>query len=201
MGRRMRVHLRLAIVLATGLGCGRESPSVLKLGESPYYPLRLGTRWVYKGPDHQLLRRVVKHEVVLQTPCALVQTERDGQVTDSEHIFATDTGIFRLSDKGQELSEPMPVLLLPFERGRTWNVNFPSSIRSRSAAFRMDEGEVEVPAGKFRAITLEGEIREEGRRVVVVSYWFAHGTGEVKKVLRTDEKTTTYELEKFELGK
>lgn len=196
----MRVHVGLVLAVVTGLGCGQDSPT-LKLGESPYYPLRLGTRWVYKGPGHQLVRRVVKHEVVGHKACALVETERDGQVTDSEHIYATPKGIFRLSANGQKLLEPMTVLYLPLERGRTWSVDYPPNGRSRSGAFRMDEGDVQVPAGKFRAITLEGEIREDGRRVVVVSYWFAHGTGEVKRVLRTDGQTTTYELEKFEPGK
>jgi hypothetical protein len=65
--------------------------------------------------------------------------------------------------------------------------------------YLMGEEDVTVPAGKYRAVTLQGEINLLGGKQTTFTYWFAEGVGMVKQVVRQDGRTAVYELEKFEV--
>jgi hypothetical protein len=173
-------------------------PERVSLLDSPYYPLGVSTTWIFRGPDHQRVMRVARHEVVDGTPCAFVETLRDDKVIEDNDVCVKSDGIYLLTADGEKLSAPLPILKLPPRKGATWRVNFNKGGKRSQGVYVMGEEDVEVPAGKYRALTLNGEIREGTVRTLAFTYWFARGVGMVKQSLRTGDRQTVYELEKFE---
>src|SRR5205807_2449102 len=100
-----------AVLLA---GCAaKEPPKLLAVGDSPWYPLRVGCTWIYKGPGHEMKRQVMKHEAVGQQTCAVIETFLDGKPRFKEHVYATDDGVYLKSVEGGLLSVALPLLKLP----------------------------------------------------------------------------------------
>jgi hypothetical protein len=188
----------LVLVLAALPGCGGAAAPP-RVQDSPYYPLEVGLTWRYRGGDEPRTIRVVRHEVLDGTPCALVETRRGRDVVATEHVFARADGVFGLTNNGKRLSRPLPILKLPPTPGETWDIRFKIGGHDRQGTYRIGKAEpVEVPLGKFEAVPLQGQILEGGIRQVAFTSWFARGTGMVKQVIRTREQTLTYELEKVE---
>src|SRR6266536_1943093 len=104
-------------LLAALAGCQPAAPPPRPVGESPYYPLLQGTTWVFRGPDHQRTMRVTKHEPINGVPCALVETTRDGEVIEENHVCVKADGIYCLAADGEKLSAPLPILRLPPTKG------------------------------------------------------------------------------------
>jgi hypothetical protein len=191
---------RLAcLCLLAALGCSPSPTPPVEVRDSEYYPLKLGAVWTYRGPDHTRTIRVAKHEVIDGTPCALVETLRDGEVVTAEHVYATAEGVFGLTSKGEKLPAPLPVLKLPPTPGRSWRVRFKEGGKTAEGTYVLGRGTVEVPAGKYEAVTVRGELLEGGVRKMAFTHWFARGVGTVKQVIRLPEGTLTYELEKAEI--
>jgi hypothetical protein len=198
----MRRPLILVLVAALS-GCGREEPPPerIHVPDSPYYPLKVGNAWHYKGKDGQMTQRVVRHEKVGARACALIETSRDKQVIMREHVHVTDDGLYRLSVEGRKLSRPLRILKLPPRPGEQWEATFQLGTTQGKGLYRMGEEEVVVPAGRYKAVTLTGEITEDGLRAAAFTYWFAEGVGIVKQSIRSGEQRKVYELEKFDLKK
>ncbi len=171
----------------------------MRVADSPYYPLQVGTRWEYREAKESFAVVISKHEIIGGIPCAVVQTERGGRRMASEHVYATEAGVFRQAVDGKKLPRPIPILKLPPQKGDSWEVDWPRGQQQRTAIFTTAAvaEEVEVPLGKFQALTVHGEIREtEGR--TVFKYWFAAEVGLVKQVLQKQGGSMlVYELEKF----
>jgi hypothetical protein len=169
------------------------------VGSSEFYPLQVGATWHYRGPGHTRTIRVAKHELVEGTPCALVETLRDREVILAEHIFTKPDVVYGLTSNGQKLPAPLPLLKLPPQPGKSWRVRFSSPGKVTEWTYVLGREPVEVPAGKYDALTLRGELLENGLRQLAFTYWLAKGVGPVKQVLRLPEQTIAYELERAEL--
>lgn len=177
------------------------------VASSPYYPLKVGTRWLYKSADHALEVRVVKHERVGQTACALLETTRDGVKVASEHLFAKNDGVYRLSADGKVFTRPIPLLKMPPKRGQHWSVTFEQQRPPQRGVFETGAEDVDVAIGSFHgpdvvrasrlAVTLRGEILAGEVPTVRFRYWFVWDVGIVKQVITTRERTVEYELIKF----
>jgi hypothetical protein len=195
----MRPALLSSAALALLVGCqpaSRLDPAAMS--ESPYYPLKVGTIWVFRGPDHQRVMRVARHEAVDGVKCALVETLRDDRVIEEAAVCAMADGVYILAADGEKLSTPLPILKLPPRPGRTWRVNFNKGGRPSQGLYLLGEEKVHVPAGAYHAITLHGEVREGAAQTLAFTYWFAPGVGMVKQVLKKGGRATVYELERFE---
>jgi hypothetical protein len=192
-------HLPL-VALALLVGCSTAGPAREAFRETPYYPLKVGTRWVYRVDDNKhLTLYVARHEKVGDEVCALVETVRDGEVIGKEHIRSTASGVYSLGRDGKRLVPPLPLLKLPPTVGQTWSVNLKRGGKVSKGTYRMGEDTVQVPLGKFQAVTLRGEsFEEESGLAVAFTYWFAPGYGPVKQVVRVGGKRTAMELESFE---
>jgi hypothetical protein len=207
---RYRVPLLLAVLAA---GCTPPAPppsdpAPLRVPSSPYYPLKIGTRWLYKGGDHQLEVRVVKHVKVNGKPCAQLESYRDGTRVAREHIFAANDGVYRLSADGKVFNPPLALLKLPAQRGLRWTVTFEQQQPVMRGVFEMGAEEVDVAYSSFaddtpvrdrrKALTLQGEIIEGDISTVRFRYWYVWDVGIVKQVLKLRDRTVEYELIKFE---
>ncbi len=183
------------------VGCGPGSAPT-RVTDGAYYPLQVGTRWDYRGAKESFAVVISKHEIIGGIPCALVQTERDGQRMTGEHVYATEAGVFRQAVDGKKLPRPIPILKLPPRQGESWEVAWPRGKQQRTAIFTTSAvaEEVEVPLGKYQALAIFGEIREGGDRTLF-KYWFAPEVGLVKQVLQKQGgPMLVYELERFKKG-
>jgi hypothetical protein len=192
-------------VLVLLAGCAEEER--VRVGNSPWYPLPVHARWIYKDvsptrkdgaarPD--LIRVVVKHEKIGAYPCALIANLRGTETPGKEHIYVTADGVFLAAVEGRRLSPPLRMLKLPPKAGDSWQTDLRENNALRKGIYVQDEEDVTVPAGTYRAVTLRGEISEAGVRTTDFKYWFAEGVGMVKQVVRKDGQTAVFELERFE---
>lgn len=199
------------LVLALVAGCGRAgappappAPPTIKFEETPYYPLKIGAAWTYRGDKHTLVSRVMRREQLGGIDCAVVETERDKKPMATEHWLSTAEGLYWVGLERRRLSPPLRMLRLPPRAGDTWQTNLRDGRekeRVQQAVLVVGEEEVTVPAGTYRAVTLQGEITQDGVRQRAMTYWFAPGVGIVKMVIRQGEQRQVYELEKYEPGK
>lgn len=215
MNRRIRcLFIWLALLVLTA-----ELAAQDKLKETPYYPLQVGTTWHYRAGDGKFTIRVVKHEKVDDTLCALLETKRDGKVVGSEHLAVAADGVYRYDltailppqpgskDKGktevpitQTMKPPMLVLKLPPKKDSTWKVESKSEGQTFRGEFRMQEQEITVPAGTYKTWRVASQdVEVTGLRPAITTY-FAEGVGMVKQVIEVGDAKAVIELEKFEAG-
>lgn len=186
------------VLLIALSGCG-DSASSSKVQDCPYYPLQVGNKWVYQGPDHQRILQIVRHAEISDRLCAVVETREKNQLVSQEHVYADKDGLFVVALGGKTLTKPLPFLRLPATKGRSWKVNFKE--RGESSLFLVGAEQVTVPYGTFDTVTLRIDVLSGGVKTLSNYYWFAKDVGIVKHVLRMGEKTTEFELIEFRRGK
>lgn len=204
----------VAVVILSGLGNLGSSQAVAdetkkpqdpkkEVIESPYYPLKVGTRWTYKIGDKKVHILVAKHEKVGDTMAALIQAGEDLSLDDktTEHVAATAEGIFRFAAQGEVAEPPVMVLKLPVKKDSTWKIDSTISGISIKGDFKSSEEEVTVPAGKFKTITATSDNVTMGDEKMTITYWFAKDVGMVKQIVTRGNNKVLLELEKFEAPK
>jgi hypothetical protein len=176
---------------------GTDTPVI---GQSTYYPTKVGSTWTYRVDGRTIVTRVTKHEKVGKHMCALVETLVDGKVTATEHIAITKDEILRVSYNGQQPTVPVCFLKLKAKVGETWKVETTIGKESPKGSFTRGEEDIDVPAFKGKAITSDGSFETNGVKLNL-TYWFAPGKGIVKQSMSTpDGKKINIELVKFEEG-
>ncbi len=170
-----------------------------------YYPLTLGTKWIYElrgdGQKKKLTNQVAKIETIDGKKLAVVETLMDGTVTGTAHIAVTDKGVMCHRMNGVELSPPICVLKYPYKKDETWEVE--TTLGAEKMTVKMKAGdseEVTVPAGKYKALKVDMDRTVAGMQASATS-WFAPDVGVVKQTMAVGGSTATLELEKFEAGK
>jgi len=107
-----------------------------------------------------------------------------GRVKPAEKIVVSETGLMVVSDDFREYDPPVARLKLPAKAGDEWD-STPANAKLGDVTGRTNkvigEEEVEVPAGKFKAVRVDTTISLSGERFVV-SHWYAPGVGVVKMV-------------------
>ena len=175
-----------------------------KLKETPFYPLKVGTKWQYKVGAGSLTIKVTKHEQVGEVTCAVLEKSKDDQVLGSDHIGVTADGVYHYMIAGQKLDMPFRILKLPPKKGDNWKVEVKDRGKSVSGSFTLGEAEVVVPAGKYKAITAVSDgfqlPEADGKTVKIdFKFWFVEKIGLVKHTIQIgDQKEVVIELEKFE---
>ena len=182
-----------------------------KLKETPFYPLQVGAVWHYRAGDGKFTIRVVKHEKVGDTLCALLETRRDGKVVGSEHLAVAADGVYRhdltaglpkpnASPVTRRMKPPVLVLKLPPKKDDSWKVDSKSDGQTFHGEFRVDEQQITVPAGKYKTFRIRSEDLEVNALKANITTHFAEGVGMVKQVIEIGDSKVVIELEKFEAG-
>jgi len=176
-----------------------------KAKTSPYFPLKIGSKWHFKTSAAKFTQQVIKHEQVGETLCALMEMTKDGTVVVTEHLAVKDDGIYRYSIAGQKPDVPFRVLKLPPRKGDTWDVAVKVANDELKGTFVTGEEEVTVPAGKYQAVTatskgFELTTGDGGKGAgIVFKFWFAPNVGLVKQTIKIgDRPEVVIELEKYE---
>lgn len=213
MNRRIcSVFVGLALVLLTAELAARD-----KLKETSYYPLQVGNTWHYRAGDGKFTIRVVKHEKVGDTLCALLESRRDGKLVGSEHLAVADDGVYRhdlilrvpqpdSKDKDKSVKQPIqemlkpPVLVLklPPKNGDAWKVESTSGSKTFRSEFHVEAEEITVPAGTYKTFRVTSRDLEVNGLNPTITTFFAEGVGMVQQIVEVGDAKIEIELEKFE---
>lgn len=171
-----------------------------KIVETPYYPLKEGTRWEYqlKGQNVTIVMRVAKVEKLDNKMAALVETVVNNNVVASEHIRTEKDGVYRMTFMGQKAEPPVRILKLPAKKGDTWSVETKVMGQTAKGTFTLDEELVTVPYGKYKAYVAKSTDFEAAGQKISTTYWFAEGVGVVKQLANIAGTAVELDLVKFD---
>lgn len=180
------------------------------LKSNEYYPTKLGTRWIYKTTaGNQTARievRIVEKEAIGGTMCVKIEAatlvnKKERTRIQTEHIHVSEKGVFRYAANSNNLTPPLQFLSFPAKKGESWNVASRSLGLELKGTFKIEEEEVTVPAGTFKAIVCRADNFTSDGKILPQTYYFASGVGLIKHVVEYGGQTVILELEKFEAAK
>src|SRR5262245_15783289 len=175
-------------------------PTMAQDADKPLYPLEVGTKWTYQVAKQtdSFVMTAAKAEKVGEQDCVKLEARLKGQVVATEHVAVLKDGIYRYKFNEAAIDPPLCFCKLPAKKGEKWEAKFTTGGKNGTAKFETFEDEVEVPAGKFKAIIVRGEITEN-EVPIKTALWFAPGHGMVRQVVEIgDEQPIVLELEKME---
>lgn len=107
-------------------------------------------------------------------------------------------GLALVAAGGKDLDKPVVLVKLPAKPGDTWTNEDPRAGKVTVTVGK--EEDVEVPAGKYKALVVVSEMNPGGRPAKTTS-WYAAGVGLVKSVTTYNGFDTTDVLKSFTPGK
>jgi hypothetical protein len=203
----MARQLAALAMLVTGLTAA-AAPNLKEKGEPLYYATKEGDKPVYEmrsgDTTTEATEVVTKVEKKDGTLLISVSREFQGRTTPPSQVSVSEKGVFRVASAGRELPVPIPMLKLPGKPGDTWTYEPDTGGGggpARKTTYRMGrEEEVEVPAGKFKALRVESE-QELGANLFRSTLWYAPGVGLVKSLTNTNGHERIQVLKSFTPGK
>jgi hypothetical protein len=194
--------LAAASALVLLLAAAPAAPVPKEKSKTPnYYPTALGSRWVYKVGETEIVTEVTAVESKEDARLATIATLINGKAVSTERIVVSDKGVYRDQMNKAAIEPPICILQLPHKPGDTWEVD--SKIQGQATKVSFTAGqpeEVEVPAGKYRAVRVDGDGVIAGAQTKV-TYWFAPDVGIVKLKYTIAGSDAILELKSFTPGK
>jgi len=211
---------RLALAAAT---LAILSPASLPAGAVPaaddtYYPLAKGSKWTYTtdyADDTVLVHEVTGTEKVGEVECFVVEHKTVGptlgtRMMRKEWLAADGDGILihKVSRGKSELDVVKPFFKIKhiLRKDDEWNGQAKAEENAPHYEYRVEgEEDLEVPAGKYRAVKVHLKIESGTRHSAEGSEWYAKNVGIVKSEITIraagEDFTMVSELKKFEPGK
>jgi hypothetical protein len=152
-----------------------------------YFPTVAGTKCVYEFDGGQIVHVITTVERKEKETLVTVEKEGgDGRVPLFT-LAASASGMRQITDGEQPLDEALTLLVLPAKQGDKWNVSSTTSAGKLVGTVQVAGVEdVEVGAGKFRAVRVEWDYKI-GDAPQLRTYWYAPKVGMVKMKSRTGE--------------
>jgi hypothetical protein len=170
-----------------------------------YHPTKVGDTRLYEETGKDFARRITAEVTkVEKTDGALEVAEtrtavlNGDQVTGFRTVAVSAAGVTDLS-RGTD-----HVLRLPAKAGESWTFQSGAAneVPDHKAIYTTGkEEEVEVPAGKFKAVRVDSETFRNGERESKSSDWYAPEVGLVKSVTTMGGSDRTLVLKSFTPGK
>jgi hypothetical protein len=203
------VRHSLPLLLAfAGSAAVSAAPVPKNVQNELYYPTKVGAKWTYSSKTEKGAASEIT-EVVTD-----VEKKGDGvyhvsvgrpfkdRVSVYQKIEVSGKGLFRVgAGGGAAMTPPRTLLKVGAKPGDTWE-HKPGEKQGQPGkyVFRGEE-EVEVPAGKYKALKVEAEIEFTKGRPSQVTYWYAVGVGPVKTVTKNGDSERVQVLKAFDPGK
>jgi hypothetical protein len=170
---------------------------------SDLFPLKKGSKWVYKVADQEVTVVVAGNEKFGTEECTKVDTMVGGQVKASELYFVKADGIYRAKVKEDKVDPPVRILQLPAKKGDSWAIDSKVGTQSVKGKFTLtdDKAKVKVAAGDFEAMLVEGVDLDIAGTKTSVKQWFVPNKGIVKLSYKIQETEATLELKEYTEGK
>jgi hypothetical protein len=189
-----------ALALFVALPAALPADDNDKMEESPYYPTKVGTTWTYKGPNGEVVNKIVKHEKVGDVLCARVETSVGGKTVANEHIRVTKEGIYRYKLNDMAVQPPVLLMKLPPKKDDEWKVDSKLGTQAITGKIVTKEEKIAVPAGKYESFVGAATLESMGQKVEVSNY-FVKDVGIAKLTVSGGGQKVELELAKFEAGK
>jgi hypothetical protein len=197
----------LALPLALVVGPAAHA----QMAETPYYPLKIGTKWTYKIGETHFTLTVTKHEEVeseggKKQLCARIEMAgNDGKVQAVEHVAVKEDGVYRYMFENKKAEPPVKFLKLPPMKGDTWDVTAKIGAEKLSGTFKIGEvaDDVKVPAGTYKkenVVTSGSDNLDANGQKISFTYYFAKDVGMIKQTIKIMTQEVIIELEKYEPG-
>jgi hypothetical protein len=200
----------LAILFALALFVP-PAPSAPKLkdGEKTnlYFPTTVGTRRVIEmtmgGRSTETTEVVTAVEEKDGMTVVSVGRELDKRVVPFFQYGVSDKGLFRVTlyEGDRPRKSAACLLRLPATPGDTWEEESPARAISKTKYTTGKEEELEVPAGKFRAVRVEVVTKLTADRTLHQTFWYAPGVGSVEIVTNDGGIDRVTVLKSFTPGK
>ena len=170
---------------------------------SELFPLKKGTKWVYKVADQEVTVVVAGNEKFGTEDCVKVDTMVGGQVKASELYFVKADGIYRAKVKEDKVDPAVRILQLPAKKGDSWAIDSKVGTQSVKGKFSLtdDKAKVKVAAGEFEALLVEGTDLDIAGTKTSVKQWFVPNKGIVKLSYKIQDTEATLELKEYTEGK
>ncbi len=197
-------RLFLALAVAPAL-LAAPAPKVEKVA-AVYFPTAPDSTKIYElkagGETLTVTETVTKVET--KDGLALVSVARavEGAPATLTVTEVSANGLRLMVADGEDYGEPAPLLMLPARAGQTWAwKRQPAGAGTARATYTAGpEEEVEVPAGKFRALRVDSKV-EVLARSITTTHWYAPGVGLVKMVSKSAGVERVQVLKAFTPGK
>lgn len=208
--------------MQNGIGCGLAlalagwsvaAPSSTAPADLDYYPTAVGTKWVYELNGRDQTWEVTAAEAKAgETLVTFTQSIAGGKPEPILKASVSAKGVYQL-EMGPFKVDPVCELQFPVKAGARWSVDIPSQtvgsppqgggLRGSTGTVTVGDAEdVEVPAGKFRAVRVDVTITAEDGKPLTkprrLTRWYAPGVGLVKVAAGPD---ITRALKEFTPGK
>ncbi|MDY3551082.1 hypothetical protein R5W24_000156 [Gemmata sp. JC717] len=200
--------MRSLVVLATLVftTAASSAPVPKDVGQPVlYFSVREGDQSVFEvtgsSGTYDLTETVTK--VVAKDGCMWVTVERRATKTTTVVYQVSAKGVSRVATNDQELAEPHALLKVPTKAGDTWTAKADTPTGPSTVYTAGKEEKVDVPAGKFMAIPIEGKITAQNGngRIAIRTSWYAPNVGIVKMVYKVGDGVETRTLKSFKPGK
>jgi hypothetical protein len=203
-----------ALLAAIPAPTGAATPPV---GDT-YYPLAKGAKWTYTtdyGDDTLLVHEVTGTEKVGETECFIVEHKTVGpalgtRLMRKEWLAADEDGtkIHKVSRGKSELDVVKPFFKIKhvLRKDDEWKGAAKAEENAPMYEYRVEgEEDVEVPAGKYKAVKVHVKIESGTRHSAEGTEWYAKNVGIVKSEITIkaggEDFTMIAELKKFDAGK
>jgi hypothetical protein len=156
-------------------------------------PTADGTTWQYaltregESEPGTLTRQIFAPRNVDEENTLRIETAINGVVRSTEFLKSDGKSILATAQRGEggntEAFDP-PITILPGDLsfGAEWRYRGPVAGLDLNLPLKIvGEGEIEVPAGKFRALHFRGE-KNDGF-YTVADFWFVRGIGSIKETV------------------
>src|SRR5262250_2227865 len=108
---KIALYFSLAIICVSALSAPAAAQETLK--DSPFYPLKLGSVWHYKGGDKTVLIRIARYEPVGGLTCAVQEWTLEGTTVSVEHVAVTADGVYRCAAGEKPVVPPLRFFKFP----------------------------------------------------------------------------------------
>ena len=195
----MRHTLRLAL---GSFAFMVASVALAQTGGSDYYPLKVGTKWVYKVLETTITVKVASADA----DGAKLEVEVNGKAVASEVIKVTPEGIFRTKINNAKIDPP--VMILKLKDGKAtksdkWKIASTIADQKVNGEFSVkdDKEKIKTAIGDLEAIAVEGNEFDIAGTKTSVKYWFVAGKGVVKLMYNIQNNEAVLELKEYSEAK
>src|SRR5688572_4730755 len=161
------------LVLAALLAPAAAAPVPKDKKDVLYFPTAVGASWTYSAGKSEFTEVVTSVERK-DGGAVVVAISRDtkGRITPLYTYEVSAKGLFRVATGKTPLDPPRCLLKLPAKDGDTWDHEPKPKMGWKGKYVFKGEEEVEVPAGKYKALKVEAELQAT-TGPNRTTYWYA----------------------------